>query len=221
MPRGSVFLIAGFVLAAQAQTPQRITLKVDRQDSQGWHEMNPATVFGSGDHVRFRVSASFAGYLYVMNQGTAGGYELLFPRSDTGSDNKIDAAKEYVVPASQGWFTVTGPSGQDVLYWLISPVDLGRQYRPLPPPPAPGTVPPASMHPRCDDSIFKARGECIDGSAGVRPVKPGEKLPENLAGIAGPTPRELLFMQEQGGVVVSSPSPLTGPVIYELRLAHQ
>jgi hypothetical protein len=36
----------------------------------------------------------------------------------------------------------------------------------------------------------------------------------------GPTPRELLFMQEKGGTVLSSPAPLTGPVVYELRLAH-
>ncbi len=77
------------------------------------------------------------------------------------------------------------------------------------------------MRPRCDDSIFKARGECIDDSAGVKPVKPGEALPSNLAGIAGATPRELLFMQEQGGTVLSSPSPLAGPVVYELRLSHR
>ena len=220
MPRGAIFAIAGLVFAAQAQNPQRITLRVDREDAQGWHEVNAATVFNSGDHVRFRVSATFAGYLYVMNQGTAGGYELLFPRSDTGSDHRIEASKEYVVPASQGWFRVDGPPGQDVMYWLITPVDLGRQYHPLPPP-APGSTPPPSMHPRCDDSVFKARGECVDGAAGVRPVKPGDKLPGNLAGIATATPRELLFMQESGGVVLSSPSPLTGPVVYELRLAHQ
>lgn len=220
----TAILIGCFAVAFPAvswgQEPQRIRLNVERQDGAAWKETNPATVFNPGDRVRFRVTANFAGFLYVMNHGTSGGYELLFPRSDTGADNRIEASKAYVVPASQGWFRVNGPPGQDVIYWLVSPVELSNTYRPLPPPPA-NPEPPSSMHPRCDDSIFKARGECIDDSAGIKPVKPGEKLPENLAGIAGATPRELLFMQEQGSTLLSSPAPLAGPVVYELRLSHR
>ena len=152
-----------------------------------------------------------------MNAGTSGGYELLFPRSDTGNDNRIETGKEYTVPASQGWFKVNGPPGQDVIFWVIGSRELARQYRALPQ----KSELPSSMQPRCDDTIFKARGECIDTSAGVKPVKPGEKLPSNLAGATQATPRELLFMQEKGGTVLSSPQPLTGPVVYELRLAHR
>jgi len=214
-----VILIVCLTAGLRAQGPQRIRLNVDRQDGANWKEVNSALVFNADDRLRFRVSANFSGYLYVMNHGTSGGYELLFPRPDTGADNRIEASKEYVVPASQGWFKVSGPAGQDVIYWLVSPVALSNTYKPLPPPPT-RSEPPESMHPRCDDSILKARGECIDDSAGVKPVKPGEVLPSNLAGIAGATPRELLFMQEQGGTVLSSPSPLTGPVVYELRLSH-
>ncbi len=212
--------LAIFGLALQAQDPQRIRLTVEREQGSAWKEVNPALVLNAGDHVRFRVSANFAGYLYVMNHGTTGTYELLFPRSDTGSDNRIEASKDYIVPASQGWFKVSGPAGQDVIYLLVSPVELERQYKPLPPPP-PRPEPPGSLRPRCDDSILKARGECIDDSAGVRPVKPGETLPSNLAGVAGATPRELLLRQDKGGSVLSSPTPLAGPVIYELRLAHR
>jgi hypothetical protein len=212
--------IALFCLALQGQDPQRIRLIVERQDASVWKEANAALVFNTGDRLRFRMSANFGGYLYVMNHGTTGSYELLFPRSDTGSDNRIEASTDYVVPASQGWFSVNGPAGQDVIYVVVSPVELARQYKPLPPPP-PRPEPPGGLRPRCDDSILKARGECIDDSAGVRPVKPGETLPSNLAGVAGATPRELLFMQDQGGAVVSSKTPLAGPVIYELRLAHR
>ena len=83
------------------------------------------------------------GYLYVINMGTSRSYELLFPRSDTGSDNRVEAAKDYVVPAGQGCFKVSGPPGQDVVYWLVSPVDMGKQYQPLPPPLAPADRPSA------------------------------------------------------------------------------
>jgi len=47
-----------------------------------------------------------------MNQGTSGTYELLFPRSDTGGDNRVEAGKDYIVPASQGWFKVSGAGGK-------------------------------------------------------------------------------------------------------------
>jgi hypothetical protein len=115
---------------------------------------------------------------------------------------------------------VTGPSGHDIVYWVISPVKLGNEVRALPPPPAHADLP-LSFRPRCDDTIFKSRGDCIDTSAGVKPLKEGEAVPKNLDSIALPTPRELLFIQEKGATVVSSPSPLTGPVVYELRLAHR
>lgn len=199
---------------------QRIRLGVEKQEGTAWKKVDSSLVFAAGDKLRFHISSNFAGYLYVMNHGTSGAYELLFPRSDTGADNSIEAQKDYVVPAVQGWFKVTGPPGHDIVYWVISPVKLGNEYRPLPPPP-PHSDLPLSFKPRCDDTIFKSRGECVDTSAGVKPVKEGEVLPKNLDGIAAPTPRELLFIQEKGATVVSSPSPLTGPVVYELRLAHR
>lgn len=217
-----------FNLGANAQTPapdpQRIRVSVERMDGTGWVPVNPATVFNQNDRLRFHITSSFGGYLYVMNYSTSRTYELMFPRSDTGMDNKIEPNKDYIVPASQGYFKVSGPPGQDVVYWMVSPIDVGRQYMPLPPPPKPGAVPP-QLKPRCDDAIFKARGDCIDTSAGVKPVKPGESLPDNLGTVAGATPRELLFIQENGqakeSVTLSSPSPLTGPVVYELRLSHR
>ena len=204
----------------QADDVQRIKLSVDRQESGGWKTVDSALVFAPGDKLRFRVTSTFAGFLYVMNHGTSGAYELLFPRADTGVDNSIEARKEYIVPAAQGSFKVTGPQGQDIVYWVISPLKLGNEVRPLPPPP-PSAGLPLSFRPRCDDQIFKSRGDCVDTSAGVKPLKEGEAVPKNLDSIAAPTPRELLFIQEAGGTVVSSPAPLTGPVVYELRLAHR
>ncbi len=199
----------------RADDVQRIKLVVERQEASVWKAVDSELVFASGDKLRFRVSSTFPGFLYVMNQGTSGTYEQLFPRSDTGADNSMRARDEYIVPAAQGWFKVTGPPGHDIVYWVVSPVKLDSS-RPLP---NPGL--PMSFHPRCDDAIFKSRGDCIDTSAGVKPVKPGEVLPKNLDKAAAPTPRELLFIQEKDATVVSSPAPLTGPVVYELRLAHR
>jgi hypothetical protein len=215
-----IILVCAMAVLLRADEVQRIKLAVERQDGSAWKPVDSALVFAVGDKLRFKVSATFAGYLYVMNHGTSGAYELLFPRSDTGADNQIDAHKEYIVPAVQGWFKVTGPAGHDIVYWVISPVKLGNEFRALPPPP-PHPDFPLSFKPRCDDTIFKSRGDCVDTSAGVKPLKEGETVPRNLESIATPTPRELLFIQEKGATVVSSPAPLTGPVVYELRLAHR
>jgi len=46
-------------------------------------------------------------------------------------------------------------------------------------------------------------------------------LPQNLAGAAETSPRDLLFMQDKETAVIASTAPLTGPVIYEFRLAHR
>lgn len=213
-----IFAICALAVLLRADDVQRIRLTVERQDASGWKSVDAALVFSAGDKLRFHLTSTFAGYLYVMNHGTSGSYELLFPRSDTGADNSIEAKKDYVVPAAHGWFKMTGPAGHDIVYWVISPVKLGNEYRPLPPPPNASL--PLSFRPRCDDAIFKSRGDCVDTSAGVKPLKEGEPVPKNLDSIAQPTPRELLFIQEKGATVVSSPAPLTGPVVYELRLAH-
>ncbi|MGD0667462.1 MAG: DUF4384 domain-containing protein [Bryobacteraceae bacterium] len=200
----------------------RMELTLERLEGSAWRAVDPGLVFSQGDRVRFRFRANFDGYLYVMNAATSGNYEILFPREDTGEQNRIEAGKEYVVPAVQGWFRVSGPPGHDILYWMVTPLSLGAQpkYQPLPPPPKPGAVPPRLI-PRCDDTIFKARGECVDGSAGAKGVRPADKLPDNLSAVPGANSRELMFIREQDVSVVASPAPLTAPVIYEFRLAHR
>lgn len=221
MRRWLLAAVIGATVAAMADDPNRIQLSLERNDKGVWQGVPANLVFAQNDRIRFRFSTNFDGYLYVMNQSTSGNYELLFPRQDTGEMNRIEAGKQYIVPATQGWFKVTGPPGYDVIYWVVSPIELGGEtgYR-LPPPPKAGS-PGVTLHPRCDDTIFKARGDCVDNSAGPKQVKEGEKLPDNLTGIPGAASRELIFIQDKDRFIVSSPVPLKGPVIYEFRLAHR
>lgn len=203
--------------------PHQMEILLERMDGSDWTTVDPRLVFAQNDRVRFRFKANFSGYLYVMDRSTSGKYEQLFPREETGQDNNIVAGKDYVIPATQTLFRIGGPPGQEVIYWLVSPVELGegggRKYKPLPSPPPPDQRVPDNMVPRCDDSIFRARGQCVDSTAGPQRVAPGEKLPRNLAGKA--QSRDLSFMRNQDKSVVASPAPLTGPVIYEFRLAHK
>lgn len=203
----------GSVLAAQ----QRVEIVLERREAGAWKTTDPGHVFANGDQVRFRFKSNTAGYLYVVNEGTSGETATLFPSAEAGTDNRIEAGREYTIPGNQGAFKLTGPAGYDTVYWIVSPVKLGNdapQYKPLPPPPAPGAAP-ANLRPRCDDAIWKARGECVDSNAGLKQNE-----------VPGMRSRELLFLRkDQGSVVAAAPSASgaakPGPFTYQFRLAHR
>ncbi|HYM09930.1 MAG TPA: DUF4384 domain-containing protein [Bryobacterales bacterium] len=227
-----LFALASLTLpAALAQSerltqgPHRLEITLEKKEASGWRTVDPGLVFEHNDLVRFRVRANFDGYLYVMNQSTSGRYSLLFPSEEAGTKNRMEAGRDYLVPATQGWFRIAGPPGHEVVYWLASPLELPgeegvKPYVPLPPPPEPGKIPP-NITPRCDDTILRARGDCVDTSAGAKPVGSKDRLPENLAGVPRAASRDLLFVRRPQASVVASPAGLQGPVVFEFRLAHR
>ncbi|MDM7996530.1 MAG: DUF4384 domain-containing protein [Acidobacteriota bacterium] len=221
------FLLMSCSLPAQdsappsAQSP-RIEIALERQEDDAWKTVDPGFVFEPGDRVRFRFRANFDGYLYVMDYGTSGSYSLLFPLEETGRDNKIAYGKEYRVPATQAWFRIAGPPGHDIVYWMVTPLVLAEADGGRIPPALPKSRQPSKiLLPRCDDSIFRARGECVDSSAGLRPIQEAEELPENLRRVPRLNSRELIILRKDDVSTISSPAPLTGPVIYQFKLAHK
>ena len=203
MRLAAVFLLA--VVGAFAQNASRMEITLERRDGNAWKSVDPGMVLSAKERIRFRFKSNFKGYLYVINHSTSGTSTLMFPRQDTGSMNKIEAGKEYVVPATQGAFRVEGPEGYDVISWMVSPVMLAAPSmteRAEPPTPV-------EMKPRCDDTIFKARGDCVDTEAG-----PKSQADSDSSG-------ELVFMRQKNSSVIASPMPLKGPVVYEFRLAHR
>lgn len=206
-----VTLAAGLLGAGDA--PPRLEITLERLDGERWSAVPPGLVLAKGDRVRFRLRPSFDGYLYAMNQGSSGSFEVLFPREDTGRWNRIDRGKEYFVPATQAWFRIDGPPGFDVVHWIVSPVEFAPGTLPKPAKPA------GPLIPRCDDVLLRARGQCIDSTAGPRASAP-EQLPENLKKL-NVTSRELTFIREKDSSVITSGKPLSGPSVYEFRLAHK
>jgi hypothetical protein len=200
----------------------RMELVLERLDRDTWRAIDPGLVLAQGDRVRFKFRTNFDGFLYVMNQSTSGTYEQLFPRDETGQDNRIAASKEYQVPATSAAFRIAGPAGYETVYWLVSPGRLSDTAPRYPPPSPAMKAAPPTLIPRCDDTILKSRGDCIDPSAGPKLVPRGEALPQNLTGPGlGREQRDLLFLRQKDTAVISSPVPLNGPVIYEYRLAHR
>ena len=199
----------------------RMEITLERLDGTDWRSIDPALVLAKGDRVRFRFRTNFDGYLYVMNQSTSGLYEQLFPREETGQDNHITGNKEYQVPATSTAFKIAGPPGYETVYWLVTPARLTDAPPRLSAPPQPSPAKAPTLIPRCDDAVLRARGDCIDHSAGPKLVPRGADIPQNLASQAKSAQRDLLFLQQKDTAVIASSAPLTGPVIYQFRLAHK
>jgi hypothetical protein len=223
-------LASALCLAAALASPQshtmtegahRMELVLERLDRDTWRSIDPGLVLAQGERVRFKFRTNFDGYLYVMNQSTSGTYEQLFPRDETGQDNRISASTEYKVPATSAAFRIAGPAGYETVYWLVTPTRLTDPAPRFQLPPAAKGAPP-TLIPRCDDTILKSRGDCVDPAAGPKLVPRGEALPQNLADSAlGREQRDLLFLRQKNTAVIASPASLAGPVIYEYRLAHK
>ena len=209
--------------AAQSRTmtegAHRMEIMLERLDGSAWKTIDPGLVLQQGDRVRFRFRTNFDGFLYVMNQSTSGKYEQLFPRDETGQDNRVTANKEYQVPATSTAFRIAGPAGHEIVYWLVTPARITDGVPHVGSPA--GSAKPLTLVPRCDDAMLRARGDCIDTSAGPKLVPRGEQVPDNLSAAAEQSKRDLLFMRQKDTAVIASPDPLTGPVIYEFRLAHR
>ncbi len=214
---------AALLLCAQparfAKGRQSMEIVLERHDAGGWHAIDSGLVLDQGDLVRFRFRANFNGYLYVIDSGTSGTKLLLFPKEATGLNNRIAANTNYSVPATATSFKVSGPAGHDVVYWLVSPAPLASDTAQTLMHEE-STKPPPSMTPRCNDSLFGPRARCIDSTAGPRNAT-SDSLPESLSSLPNRTKRELTIIQDKDAARLSSPEPLTGPVIYEFHLAHR
>jgi len=79
--------------------------------------------------------------------------------------------------------------------------------------------PASSLKPRCNDEVFRARGECIDASAGPSAVPPGAALPPEISPIAGSASRDITFTRNNDSTTVGANAG-KAPVIYTFRLAH-
>lgn len=214
-------LLASCALAQTAAKPAPkpvLEITVEKKTGNTIEALSAEHVFETGDVIRFRLQSDYTGYLYVMDQGSSGRFTMVFPAADTGSDNHIQKGAQYLVPATgeEGWFAVGGPAGFDVLYFLLSPDSI------TPPAAAsfaaPGPV--SSLKPRCNDAMFRARGECMDITAGPAPVPAHAALPAPIAPLAGAASRDITVVKKKDSTTVSTSAGDSAPVIYTFRLAH-
>jgi len=88
-------------------------------------EIDSESVFHSGDSIRITVESSDIAYLYIVNKGSSGRWNVLFPsKGIAGGANRVEPDYRYVIPPG-GWFTFDEQVGEEDLFILLSrtPVD--------------------------------------------------------------------------------------------------
>jgi len=214
------------IAAQNTSSAGLLTLRLEERVGDVAKTVPQNAVFRTGNVLRFRLTSQLAGYLYIVDKGTTGETATLFPATDTpDASNRIEPGQNMVVPADgDGWFEVSGPPGFDTVYILVSADPIA-----IPPAPASGrtqeapqneTPPPPNLLPRCDDAIFKARGECVDKSAGVAPLPPNASVPRELVPLARTAARDIILAGDDDGVTVKTAPSAKLPLIYTFRLAH-
>ncbi len=225
MRRGLYALWLGCVAsvsAAAADSAGIVSIRLEQKQGDSVKTVPQDTVFHNGEILRFRLTSRIAGYLYVVDQGTSGETDTLFPAAGAEvGDNRIEPNRVEVIPANgDGWFEVSGPAGFDVLYFVVSasPMNLPQA---APGKPAPETKPGPILLPRCDDAIFKEKGDCIDHSAGIAPLAPGAAVPRELVPLARSASRDIILTDDGDSTAIRPAPQATFPIIYTFRLAHR
>jgi hypothetical protein len=83
-------------------------------------EVDPDTIFRSGDRLKISIESNDGAYLYIVQQGSSKAWNLLFPNEDTGhGDNRVERGRSVTVPAG-GRFTFDDRPGTERLFIVLS-----------------------------------------------------------------------------------------------------
>jgi len=110
-------------MVAVADRPGTLGLRYSlrrRTPSGVLEEVDADTVFRTGDRIRLHVESSDRGYLYVVNRGASGRWNLLFPRPGMATGlNRIEPGHPRTTP-EDGWFEFDANVGEEKLFLMLS-----------------------------------------------------------------------------------------------------
>jgi hypothetical protein len=84
-------------------------------------EVDPDTVFRSGDRIRLTVESNNSGYLYIVLRGSSGRWNLLFPNAEImGGKNLVEGGNRYEIPLGTASFQFDETPGVEKLFLLLA-----------------------------------------------------------------------------------------------------
>lgn len=90
----------------------------------GFITVLPKTVFQSGDCIRLEFKLNFEGYLTVINLGTTGANEIIYPLDN--QNNKILPKINYRIPDDEGWFFDENPGSEQFIF-IVSRNEINQE----------------------------------------------------------------------------------------------
>lgn len=100
--------------------PLGLRYSILKREGAGSIEVDSDRVFRSGDKIRLRVDVNTAGYLYIINRGSSGNWNPLFPSQKIAAgDNRVQKGTQYEIPAGYV-FTFDEQPGKEKLFIVFS-----------------------------------------------------------------------------------------------------
>ena len=107
----------------------RITIELSRNGKLSF--VSPDYKFRSGDKIRLRLKTNFEGYVGVLNLGTSGKVNVLYPVIDENGnyrDNYVMPTSDYQIPQGDGWIVFDNRKGTETVTVIMSAKPAYRLY---------------------------------------------------------------------------------------------
>ena len=86
-----------------------------------YREVDPDTVFHSGDRIRVAVQSNGEGYLYIVMKGASGTWKVLFPSAGIADgSNRVAAGRQTLIPPPPDRFAFDEQAGEERLFIVLS-----------------------------------------------------------------------------------------------------
>ncbi len=168
--------------------------------------VTPATTFRTGDRVRLHVKINRSAYLTILNEGTSGGLQVLYPRTAADAQARVAPTLDFTIPtAKDKWLEFDQNEGTEKLHIMLSaqPVPAVAEYL--------GAHSDSGGHPRPHESVVDTlnskglRGELEESGKDFTEVGEGPAEDGQPAVYA---------------VTTSANASLKKPIVYKLLLRH-
>jgi hypothetical protein len=86
-----------------------------------YREVDPDTVFHSGDRIRVAVQSNGEGYLYIVMKGASGTWKVLFPSAEVADgSNRVATGRQTLIPPPPDRFAFDEQAGEERLFIVLS-----------------------------------------------------------------------------------------------------
>jgi hypothetical protein len=176
-------------------------------------EVSVDTVFHAGDRIRISVETNQAGFLYIVNRGSSGMWQPLFPSADVDNgSNHVEGFRDYLLPPkSRMVFDETTGTERLFLVFAREPEpNLERMIYSLTSDPAPGPSPQAPK------TLVASNSKVDDSTVGI--LRSANSRDLKIEKVDEQTPGE---KKETAVYVVNPNGSADSRVVADLLLVHQ